>query len=100
MKKYVVWILLLLVSLPVIIPFLKSGYFPTHDGEWAVVRLAEMHRELKDLQIPPRWSGYLNHGFGYPLFLFTYPLPYYLGEVLHLGGLGLTESIKVLFIIS
>lgn len=57
-------------------PFFKSGYFATQDGEWAIVRLAEMGRELRDIQIPPRWSDFLNHGYGYPLFLFTYPFPY------------------------
>lgn len=98
--KLLTLLLLGLISLSLILPFLRSGYFPTQDGEWAVVRLAEMHREIKDLQIPPRWAGYLNHGYGYPLFLFTYPLPYYLGEVLHLAGFGLVTSIKIVFIIS
>lgn len=94
------WCLLVLVAIPLIFPFLGKGYFPTHDGEWAIIRLAEMHREIKDLQLPPRWAGYLNHGFGYPLFLFTYPFPYYLGEIFYLLGFGLVGSIKLLFIIS
>ena len=33
-----------------------------------------MVRELKEAQFPPTWAGYLNHGYGYPLLLFTYPL--------------------------
>lgn len=90
----------IILAIPVMIPFLQPGYFSTHDGEWAVVRLAEMHREVKDLQLPPRWAGYLNHGYGYPLFLFTYPFPYYLGELFHLAGLGLTATVKLLFIFS
>lgn len=101
MKRLFFWIfLILLLSLPVTLPLTKAGYFPTHDGEWAVVRLAEMHRELKDGQAPPRWSDFLNHGFGYPLFQYSYPLPYYLGEVLHLVGFGLVDSIKTLFLFS
>lgn len=101
MKKIALWLLgILIVCIPVILPLLKSGFFPTHDGEWAVVRLAEMHRELRDSQIPPRWSDFLNHGYGYPLFLFTYPFPYYAGEVLHLAGFGLVNSIKILFVLS
>ncbi len=100
-KKFLLWLLgILIVSLPVISPLTKPGFFPTHDGEWAVVRLAEMNRELKDLQIPPRWSDFLNHGYGYPLFLFTYPFPYYLGEVFHVLGFGLVNSIKLLFLLS
>ncbi|HCM37570.1 MAG: hypothetical protein UV61_C0002G0122 [Candidatus Gottesmanbacteria bacterium GW2011_GWB1_43_11] len=94
------WLFILLISLPVIYQFLLPGYFPTHDGEWAVVRLAEMHREIKELQLPPRWAGYLNHGFGYPLFLFTYPLPYYLAEILYAVGFGLVSAVKLTFILT
>jgi len=97
MKRFGIILLLFLISLPLLIPFLRSGYFTTHDGEWAVIRLVEMHREIKDLQIPPRWAGFLNHGYGYPLFLFTYPLPYYLGEFFHLVGFGFVNSIKLVF---
>src|SRR3990167_7163437 len=79
---------LLIISLPVILPFFHQGYFPTHDGEWAVVRMAEMFREIRDHQFPARYSGYLNFGYGYPLFNFAYPFPYYLGTGLHLLGFG------------
>ena len=81
-------------------PFFKQGYFKTDDGEWAIIRLSEMRRELRDGQIPPRWSDMLNRGYGYPLFLFTYPLPYYAGSILLVFGLGLTSSIKTIFIVS
>ena len=87
----------LLLSLFVIIPFFQKGYFPTHDGEWAVVRLSDMYREVKDMQIPPRISGNLNFGYGYPLFNFAYPFPYYTGLILIALGVGLVNSIKILF---
>lgn len=90
--------LLLFISLLFTFPFFQKGYFSTHDGEWAIVRLTEISREIRDLQFPPRWSDFLNHGFGYPLFLFTYPLPYYLGEVIHIFGMGFTDTIKILFV--
>lgn len=96
-QRLLIFVILFLVSLPIAYPFLQAGYFPTHDGEWAIVRLAEMHRELKLFQIPPRWAGYLNHGYGYPLFQFTYPGPYLIAETFNLIGFGLTDSIKILF---
>lgn len=89
-----------LISLPVILPYFHQGYFPSHDGEWAVVRLADMFRTLRDLQIPARYSGFLNFGYGYPLFNFTYPFPYYLGVSIHLLGLGFVNTVKLLFVIS
>src|SRR3989338_11152502 len=88
---------LLIISLPVILPFFHQGYFPTHDGEWAVVRMAEMFREIRDHQFPARYSGYLNFGYGYPLFNFAYPFPYYLGTGLHLLGFGFVDSVKIIF---
>ncbi len=59
-----------------------------------------MFREIKDLQFPPRWSDYLNHGYGYPLFSFTYPFPYYLGFGIKLIGFGFIQSVKILFVLS
>lgn len=89
-----------LVCLPAILPYFHSGYFPTHDGEWAVVRLADMYRTVKDFQIPARYSTYLNYGYGYPLFNFAYPFPYYVGSFFHVLGLGLVDTIKLLFAIT
>lgn len=86
-----------LISLPVIIPYLHPGYFPTHDGEWAVVRLGDMFRSLRDHQFPVRYSGNLNFGYGYPLFNFTYPAPYYIGVGLHFLKFGFVDTIKILF---
>ncbi len=85
------------ISLPVVLPFFHPGYFPTHDGEWAVVRLGDMFRLIRDFQIPARYSGELNFGYGYPLFNFTYPLPYYIGTFIHLSGIGFVDTIKILF---
>ncbi|OGH14270.1 MAG: hypothetical protein A2687_01435 [Candidatus Levybacteria bacterium RIFCSPHIGHO2_01_FULL_38_26] len=98
MKKNLgIALFVLLVTIPVIVPFFHSGYFPTHDGEWAVVRLADMFRSLRDFQIPVRYSGALNFGYGYPLFNFAYPLPYYLGTLIHFLGIGFIDTIKILF---
>lgn len=90
----------MVISFPVIIPFFHKGYFPTHDGEWAVVRLSEMFREIRDLQFPARFSGNLNFGYGYPLFNFVYPAPYYIGLILHFLKINFVDSIKILFAIS
>lgn len=105
MKKHAVYTIFVflyigIISIPLILPYFHNGYFPTHDGEWAVVRLADMFRELKDHQFPPRYSGNLNFGYGYPLFNFAYPFPYYLGIVLHFLRINFVDSIKLLFAIS
>ena len=100
MKKLLIALILLVIAFLFTRPYFRPGFFATDDGGWAIVRLAEMQREVKDLQFPPRWADFLNHGFGYPLFSFTYPAPYYLATLLKISGLGLTASIKTLFILS
>lgn len=101
MKKWKNVILLIVIGVcvcvPIVLPYFNSGYFPTHDGEWAVVRASEMFREIRDMQLPPRYSGALNFGYGYPLFNFAYPFPYYLTTILQLGNLGFVDSVKFLF---
>src|SRR5579872_6665755 len=96
-QPYFGLILVIILTLPVLLPYFHAGYFPTHDGEWAVVRLSDMYREIRDHQFPPRYSSNLNFGYGYPLFNFTYPLPYYLGLIIHLFKFGFVDSIKILF---
>lgn len=88
------------VSIPIILPYFHQGYFPTHDGEWAVVRLTDMFRILRDHQFPARFSGNLNFGYGYPLFNFAYPLPYYIGTVFHFLRFGFVDSVKLIFAIT
>ena len=95
-----IFVLAVIISLPLILPYFKAGFFPTHDGEWAVVRLSDMYREIKDFQFPARYSSYLNFQYGYPLFNFAYPLPYYIGVVLVFLKLGFVNSIKILFSLS
>jgi hypothetical protein len=100
MRQRLILFALALISLPFLNPFFKAGYFETDDGIWAIVRQASMHHELRLGQIPVRWSGALNFGYGYPLFQFSYPGPYYIGELFHLAGLSFIDSLKALFILA
>jgi uncharacterized membrane protein len=98
--KIIFALFVIILVIPVVLPYLHSGYFPTHDGEWAVVRMGDMFRQIKDMQFPPRYSGALNFGYGYPLFNFTYPFPYYLGIVLYLPLHNFVLSVKTIFVAS
>jgi hypothetical protein len=62
--------------------------------------LYEMNRVISAGIFPPRFVPDLSFGFGYPLFNFIYPLPYYLGEIVHLLGFSFVGSIKVLMFLS
>lgn len=97
-KELTIALLLLLISVPAVKSLFISGGFTSHDLTHHVVRQISMDRLLNEGQFPPRWSADLNNGYGYPAFLFNYPLPALFGEVFHKMGLGYVDSVKaVLF---
>lgn len=98
MRKIFILFLLFLLTLPAVTALLRPGFFPSHDGTWMAVRLSAFHQALRDGQFPVRWSIRLNHGFGYPVFNFLYPLPFYFGELFYLVSGSLTQAIKLVFI--
>lgn len=100
MKRLIVILLLLVLTLPATWALLRPGFFPSHDGEWMVIRLSAFHQALADGQFPVRWSIRLNHGFGYPVLNFLYPLPFYLGEVFYLVTHSFVAATKLVFIFS
>lgn len=100
MKRLTVILLLLVLTLPATWALLRPGFFPSHDGEWMVIRLSAFHQALTDGQFPVRWSIRLNHGFGYPVLNFLYPLPFYLGEVFYLVTHSFVAATKLVFIFS
>lgn len=98
MKKYL--IIIILLSLVALWPFFKKGFFESHDGTWWVIRFSAFHQALRSGQFPVRFVDRLNNNYGYPVFNFTYPLPFYLAEIPKVLGLSFVSSIKVVFVIS
>jgi hypothetical protein len=68
-----------------------------HD-DTQVGRVVEMGRALKEGQFPVRWVSDLGYGYGYPIFNFYGPLPYYFGGVLYRFGLSGLDATKSMFI--
>ncbi|MDO8619701.1 MAG: hypothetical protein Q7R49_07295 [Candidatus Daviesbacteria bacterium] len=101
MKKDLLAILLLLVlTVPAVKELFIPGAFTSHDLVHHVVRQVSMDKLLSDGQFPPRWSDDLNQGYGYPVFLFNYPLPALIGEGFHKMGLGFVDSVKAVLFFS
>lgn len=72
----------------------------THDGLVHLARIAAFVTALKEGEFPVRWAGYLNYGYGMPLFIFIYQVPYFISSLLVTLGLGLVWSFKVTLILS
>ena len=97
-KELLICLLLIILSFPAVRALLAPGGFTSHDLTHHIVRQISMDKLLSEGQFPPRWSGELNNGYGYPVFLFNYPLPAMFGEIFHKMGLGFVDSVKaVLF---
>lgn len=98
MKKYLGLIIVILLSWWAIGPLFHRFMFPIHDNT-QVVRVYEMAKALKDGQFPVRWVADLGYGFGYPIFNFYSPLPYYVGALFVILGFDVLVATKLMFII-
>ena len=93
MKKDLIFLLIL--TLPAFALLFQKGYFTMHD-DLQSMRQYQLDKCLADGQIPCRWVSDMGYGYGYPLFNYYPPLPYYLGQVFRtLGGLAYIDVVKV-----
>ncbi|MBI2196433.1 hypothetical protein HYU45_02355 [Candidatus Daviesbacteria bacterium] len=103
MKKFlfshIYFLVGLLLTLSLLWPLFLSPYF-THHDDVQVIRLYEMDKCFKDYQIPCRWVPDLGGLYGYPIFNYYAPLPYYFGELIYLLTNSLLISAKVMFAVS
>jgi hypothetical protein len=99
MLKIKEWAILTILIIPSILSLLHPGFFGASD-DMHIAWLQQMDLALHDGQFPPRYVSDLSFGFGYPLFNFIFPLPYYIGEVFHVVGFSFTDSIKAVFVLS
>lgn len=95
-SKYSLYYILLLLSVPAVRYLFVNGFFGVSD-DLHIGWLYEMDRAIKMFQFPPRFVPDLSFGFGYPLFSFVYPLPFYIAEAFHLIGFSLVNSVKLVF---
>lgn len=94
-----IWLWIVILSLPAIWALFVPGFYGASD-DLHMAWLYEFHKTLLLGQIPPRFVPDLSFGFGYPLFNFVFPLPFYIAEIFHLLGLNLVDSVKALFLLS
>lgn len=91
---------LILVGLVIVLWTYGSLFQPglpyTHDGQIHLTRVVQYYITLKESQLPPRWAGGLNNGFGYPVFNFNYPLPQLIAYPLLALHLSAVSSAKLI----
>ena len=96
--KFLPYLIILILSFLAFKPLLSPGFFPIHD-DTQVARVYEMTKALKDGMFPVRWSQDLGYGFGYPIFNFYNPFPYYLASFFGILGADALLSTKLMVIL-
>lgn len=79
---------------------IHPGLFTAHDIGHQVIRFYWYIQTVDSGHFPPYWVPNLASGLGYPLFMFSYHLPWLLGYPLYKASLDIPTIIKTLFILS
>lgn len=98
-KKYLIPILLIALSLPSVFQLLRPGFYEPSDLHH-IADIYQMFRAFQSGQFPPRLGPDYTFGWGYPLFNFYYVLPFYIGAFWFWLIGSLTASYKFVFILS
>lgn len=88
-------LIIIILGIGTILPLFHSGFFTFHDNT-QVERVYEMGVALSDKVFPVRWVTNLGYGYGYPIFNFYGPAPYYIGGALVNAGFGSLASTKIM----
>src|SRR5579872_2205526 len=95
-KKVNLFVLLLLISLLPIISIFRTGVYESSDLTFHISESIVFYKSLTQGNIIPIWGGDMNGTYGYPLFMFFYPLPFYIISFIHFVGFTFINSVKIL----
>ena len=100
LMRFAPYLIILLFALLGMKALFHPGLFTAHDIWHQVVRLYYYQQAINDGQFPPYWISALANGLGYPLFFFSYHLPWILGTPLLNIGFDISTTLKILFFIA
>lgn len=89
----------LILTVSLLWPLTAAPFFSHHD-DIGPIRVYEIYKCIKDGQIPCRWTPDLGNSYGYPLFNYYAPLPYYFGGLIYSLSADLIFSTKIMFAFS
>lgn len=93
-KYFYVVILSLLTFLLSVDLFFHQGIFTAHDVEANIGRFGAYFLSMSEGHIFPTWAGYVANGYGSPVVIFSYILPYILQLPLKAAGFSLVFTTK------
>ncbi|MDO8269508.1 MAG: 6-pyruvoyl-tetrahydropterin synthase-related protein [Candidatus Levybacteria bacterium] len=99
-NRYKFYILIFFLAVIPLYSLFSQQLLFTQDGYTHLVRGAAYFKALSNFEIPPRWAGELNYGYGMPLFIFVFQLPYQLFSLLIAFGFSLSNAFRILIFAS
>lgn len=76
---------------PIFSPYVAG----TADGIAHKYRLVNFDTSLSEGTLRPRWTGNAVVGYGAPLFIFNYSVPYYIADAIYRLGFGINTSAQI-----
>lgn len=95
-KNFLILGVILFFSLVGLWALIKNPFYTSHDGFTHTARIAAYYQALRSGQFPARWAVNFYDGRGSPIFVYSYPLPYFWGSILHFFGISYQDSFRVL----
>lgn len=90
------WVVLL--TLPAVLPLVRTGLFQSDDGLFHLYRLAALERAVRAGVLYPRWFPEFAFGYGHPVLNFYGPLGYYWGLPFMLLGADAAQAMSWVFV--
>jgi hypothetical protein len=93
--RFIVFLIVSVLTISVLLaPFLKPGRAWTYDTDNHQFRIVAFHEAVKHGELPPGWTSQLVYGWGSPVFLFNWTLPYWMAEPFLFAGSSITDASK------
>jgi hypothetical protein len=94
-NKIIIYLILAGVLLFATIPLFKPYVPGTADGLAHKFRVVSFEKSLKEGNIRPRWLSDQALGFGTPVYMFLYSLPYYVVSGLNFAGFEINRATQI-----
>lgn len=93
-------ILLIVISILPVLSNFRPGTYESGDLSLHSMEAIYFYKILGQGDLFPKWAGEMNATYGYPSFLFTYPLPFYFITIFHFFGNSFIASTKLILALS
>lgn len=93
-------VLILIIGLLPTLSIFRDGTYRSGDMNTHAIQLIDFYQNLQEGTFIPRWSANLCGGYGCPVFLIVYSLPYYIASFFTFIGFSFLLSTKLTLVVS